>query len=89
MFGQGTTLTSRVARLASTTTTRGVGNQWELRFKPHTTLFDKLDNWSHTDNSPIQFDIGSIFYDGRLFESLFNITFNNIRFSILCKINPK
>ena len=58
-------MATKVARLTSSTPTRGVGHPWKCRFKP-CLLFGKFYNGSHTDTSPIQFDIGDILCDGRL-----------------------
>ena len=60
---------AKVARLASSTSTRGVRHTWKWRFKLGlgvSSLLDKFYNGSHTDTSAIQFDIGDICCDGRL-----------------------
>ena len=72
MLRRGKTMATKVARLTSSTPTCGVGHPWKWRFKPClgvNSLFDKFNHGSHTDPSPIQFDIDDILCDGRLPES--------------------
>ena len=63
-------MATKVGRLTSSTPTRGVGHPWKWRFKPCLGVNSLLDNGSHTDTSPIQFDIDDILCDGRLPESI-------------------